>query len=335
MHPSTTDRTLARLLALFAVLALLTASCGSDDDPADADGGTDGSAEETTADGGTEDTAESADGADPADFPVDIDTSTGTITVAERPEAVVSLSPTATEMLFAIGAGDRVVAVDLYSNFPPEAPEGTLDGFSPDLEAILATEPDLVVTQGLPPDVEDGLTATGVVVLTQPPATSFDDTFDQLAELGLATGEVDGAAQANAALRSDIDAVLASLPELDSPVRVFHEIDDSFYTASSDSFIGQVYAEMGFENVADPLDDGSGYPLVDGESIIAADPTLIVFTDQVPYGADDIAARPGWDTMTAVSQGHLVQVDADVASRWGPRIVEFMEAIASAIAVDA
>jgi iron complex transport system substrate-binding protein len=337
----------ARLLALLAIVGLVAAGCGTGDDdgaPTDASGeatveATDGGDDDTPTDGsGDDDTPTDGSGdATPGEgsgFPVEVDSAAGTVTVPERPEAIVSLSPTATEMLFAIGAGDRVVAVDQFSNYPPEAPAGSLDGFNPDLEAILATGPDLVVTQGLPPDIEAGLVAAGTVVLTQPPASSFDDTYDQMAELGLATGEVDGAAEANASLRADVEGVLASLPRPDSPVRVFHEIDDSFYTASSNSFIGQVYAEMGFENVADALDDGSGYPLVDGESIIAADPTLIVYTDQVGYGADEISARPGWETMTAVAQGNLVQVDADVASRWGPRIVEFMEAIAAALLVD-
>lgn len=348
VEPATPSR--RALLALVAVLALLLAACGSGDDAedqtsAEESGAADDSGSEP--DEGGDEVASEGEMADDAGaeedemtgvaaFPVEIDTATGVITVAQRPEAIVSLSPTATEMLFAIGAGDRVVAVDLFSNYPAEVPGGTLDGFSPDLEAILATGPDLVVSQGLTPDIEDGLSAAGVAVLTQPPASSFDDTYDQIGELGLATGNLDEAAEANATLRADINAVLGSLPTLETPVRVFHEIDDSFYTASSNTFIGQVYAEMGFENIADPLDaDASGYPLVDGESIIAADPTLIVFTDQAPYGADEIAARPGWDGLTAVSQGNVVQVDADIASRWGPRIVEFMEAIAATISVDA
>lgn len=335
---TTTARLSARLLALLAVLALLAAACGSDDGGAEtgADSATTEEADtgDDTGTAGDEDGAATGAEAMEAEFPVEIDTSTGTITVPEPPEAIVSLSPTATEMLFAIGAGDRVVAVDLFSNYPPEAPEGTLDGFSPDLEAILATGPDLVVTQGLPADIEAGLTSAGAVVLTQPSATSFDDTYAQLVELGLATGEIDGAAGTVADLRAGVGEILDSMPAAETPVRVFHEVDDSFFTATSNTFIGQVYAEMGFENIADSLDDGTGYPVIDGETIIAADPTLIVFTDQAPYGAEDIASRPGWDTMSAVADGHIVQVDADIASRWGPRIVEFMEAIAATLAVD-
>ncbi len=267
------------------------------------------------------------------DFPREVETAAGTVLIEARPDSIVSLSPTATEMLFAIDAGEQVAAVDLYSNYPPEAPEGTLDGFVPDLEAILADRPDLVVASGLPEDVAAGLGDSGVVVMLMPAAESFADTFDQIAQLGEATGRIDEAAALNAEIRAEIDDVLADLPKTDTPVRVFHEIDDSFYTATSASFIGQVYQTMGFVNIADPLDDGTGFPLIDGESILAADPSLIVFTSQAPYTAEEIAARPGWSGITAVARGNIVQVDADIASRWGPRIVEFMRAIADVVAV--
>ncbi len=332
-------RRLARLAAILTTLALLASACSSDDDVAARDPEPPSSADpasEDTGETGSDDADGAADDAvSDGQYPMEVETSSGTITIEQRPDNIVSLSPTATEILFAIGAGDRVVAVDLFSNYPEEAPEGTLDGFSPDLEAILATAPDLVVASGLPEDVAAGLTGAGVAVMFQPAAASLDDVHDQVAQLGEATGEVDGAAAVNADIRRGVDAVVASLPEQTAPVRVFHEIDDSFYTATSDSFIGQVYAEMGFENIADPLDDGSGFPLVDGESIIAADPSLIVFTDQVGYSADDIAARPGWDGITAVAEGNIVQVDGDIASRWGPRIVDFMEAIAAEVSVSA
>ncbi len=356
-------RRLLGLVAMLMALALTAAACGSDDDTAADDPEAPSSAESESADGeATEDDAmedededeamedaameddamededeamEDDAMADGGEFPINVDTAGGTVTIEAMPERIVSLSPTATEMLFAVGAGDQVVAVDQYSNYPATAPAPTLDGFAPDLEAILANEPDLVVTSGLPEDIEAALTETGVPVMLLPAAASFDDTFDQIAQLGEATGHIDGAAATNADIRAGIDEVIASLPESDSAVRVFHEIDDSFYTATSGSFIGQVYASMGFENIADPLDDGSGFPLIDGESIIAADPSLIVFTSFAPYTAEDIAARPGWDTTSAVTSGNIVQVDADIASRWGPRIVEFMQAIASVLSVDA
>ncbi len=347
-------RRLLGVIAALMALALVASACGSDDtsaadDPeapssaeedADtdaADDDTDGSDDDSAMeDDAMEDDAMEDDAMESGDvFPINVETSAGTVTIEAMPERIVSLSPTATEMLFAIGAGDQVVAVDQYSNFPSDAPAPSLDGFAPDLEAILGNEPDLVVAAFLPEDIGAALTDGGVPVIFLPAAASFDDSYDQIAQLGEATGHIDGAAATNAELRSGIEEVVASLPDSGEAVRVFHEIDDSFYTATSGSFIGQVYASMGFENIADPLDDGSGFPLVDGESIIAADPTLVVFTSQASYSEEDIVARPGWDTMTAVANDNVVQVDADIASRWGPRIVEFMQVIADAISVDA
>lgn len=349
--PERSRRSLIAVAALL-VAAMVAAACGSDDGDTAGDAGEDvagetaaGSDEEepsgpsesaegdgTDADDDSDDTARATS----SGYPREIETTAGPVTVPAPPQRIVSLSPTATEILFAIDAGELVVAVDLFSNHPAEAPTGTLDGFVPDLEAILSEEPDLVVASGLPEDVAAGLADSGVPVILQPAALSFDDTYDQIAQLGEATDRIDEAAAVNGEIRQGIEAVLANLPDSDEPVRVFHEIDDSFYTATSDSFIGQVYATMGFENIADPLDDGTGFPLVDGESIIAADPTLIVFTSQAGYERDDIVARPGWETVTAVASDNVVEVDADIASRWGPRIVEFMEAVAAVLApVDA
>ncbi len=343
------------VLALMMAMTMVASACGSDDAEAGSDPDAPSSADTETEDDAAmddeeadhdgdamddeamdEDAMDDEDAMEETGFPINVDTPSGTVTVEAKPERIVSLSPTATEMLFAIGAGDQVVAVDLFSNYPAEAPEPSLDGFTPDLEAILGSEPDLVVATGLPEDITAALTENGVPVIFNPAAVSFDDIYDQVAQLGEATGNIDGAATVNADIRGGIDAVLGSLPESETPIRVFHELDDSFYSVTSDTFIGQVYQAMGFENVADPHDsDGGGYPLIDGETVIAGMPDVIVFTDQVAYTADDIAARPGWSETPAVANGAIVQVNADIASRWGPRIVEFMETIATALLVGA
>ncbi|MBT8240118.1 MAG: ABC transporter substrate-binding protein [Acidimicrobiia bacterium] len=258
-------------------------------------------------------------------FPVDIDG----VVIAAEPERVVSLSPSATEMLFAIGAGDQVVAADSFSNFPPEAPtQDGLEAFTPNIEAIAAFEPDLLITSF---DPENALvTAFGaldVPVLVQPGALSVDDTYAQIADLGLATGRVDEAARVNADIRDRIDAAIAAGSQSrDEPVRVYHELDDTYFSVSSASFIGDLYSRLGFENVADPADpDGFGFPQLTAEYLIEADPTVIVITDQVGYRVEDVATRPGWDSMTAVQTGNIVQIDADVASRWGPRVADLAE----------
>ncbi len=306
--------------ALLACVALAFASCGSSD--ATSEAGTDTTAPvETTL-------VESSDTTEAATEP-EADAAAG------APARIVSLSSTATEILFAIGAGDQVVAVDSFSNFPAEAPITDLSAFEPNLEAIAAYEPDLVV-YAFDPDGDELATAfdgIGAEAIFQGPAATLDDVYAQIADLGIATGNEDGAAALNAELQSGIDAIVASLPADGEPLRLYHELDENFYSASSNSFIGQLYSLLGVANIADEADvDGFGYPQLNAEYILQSDPEIIVITTEVAYGADDVAARPGWDAMSAVRNGNVVVVDGDISSRWGPRLPEFLQTMADVIA---
>ena len=321
---------LTRPLAFVIAAALLFGACGSDD-TADATGTEADSApaeDSATAEASAAEAASEEETAGSGTFPVTVETSSGALTIGAQPERIVSMSSTATEMLFAIGAGPQVTAVDSLSNYPSDAPITDLSAFEPNLEAIAALEPDLLVL-GFPNDeLETGLADLGVPVLVQAPAAAVDDTYDQIAQLGEATGQLDGAAAVNAEIRAGIEAIVAEVPESSEPVRVYHEIDDTFYSASSASFIGQMYELLGYENIADPADpDGNGFPQLQVDQIIDGDPTLIVYTNAYDYGADDIAGRPGWESLTAVANDNIVEVDADLSSRWGPRIVEFLQLI--------
>jgi iron complex transport system substrate-binding protein len=337
-----------RLLALVLALTLAAAACGDDTD--EAESGSDSSAAESddgstdadsTDDDSTASTAESEDdntaddadddGTTAGDFPVTIESDGGTWTLEAAPERIVSLSPMATEILFAIGAGEQIVAVDEFSNYPPEAPTTDLSGFDPNIEAITGYEPDLVVVVNDANDLIAGLTELDIPVLVSPAPTDIEQGYDEMAALGLATGHVDETAAAVATMRSEMEAAFAEAPEV--AVRVYHELDETFFSASSNGFVGAVYAEMGAENIADEADpDGTGFPQLTEEYIVEADPQVIVITDQVSYTADDVAARPGWDQISAVAAGNIVVVDADVASRWGPRLPQFVSAAAEAFA---
>jgi iron complex transport system substrate-binding protein len=320
----------ARLAALLAAFSLAVAACsGSSDDDiaagADAATGTTAAGDETPTSGEGDDTADA--------FPRVVSTGTDEVTIEARPERIVSLSATATEMLFAIGAGDQVEAVDSFSNYPTEAPTTDLAAFEANLESVAAFDPDLVILGWPNEEIETGLDQVGVPVLVLGAAVTLDDTYAQIAVLGEATGHVDGAMAANDTIRTGIEDVLTRAAASDEPVRVYHELDDTFFSASSASFIGYLYGLLGYENIADPADpDGSGYPQLQVDQIIDGDPTLIVYSDAYDYDADDIAARPGWDVLTAVSDGRIVEVNDDVSSRWGPRVVDFLEAIVEATA---
>lgn len=264
-------------------------------------------------------------------FSVTIESDGGTWTLDSPPQRIVSLSPTATEILFAIGAGSQVVAVDNWSTYPPEAPTTDLSGFDPNIEAITAYEPDLVVISYDANELVGGLTALDIPVFVSASPFDIPGGYGAVAALGAATGHVPEAQEVMETMRADIAEALADAPEV--PIRIYHELDDTHFSVSSNSFIGAVYAELGTTNIADPADpDGYGYPQLTEEYIIEADPELIIITDLLAYSAADVAARPGWDTVTAVRDGNILVVNADIASRWGPRLPQFVAAIVEALA---
>ncbi|HZB59796.1 MAG TPA: ABC transporter substrate-binding protein, partial [Actinomycetota bacterium] len=191
------------------------------------------------------------------------------------PRRIVSLSPTATEMLFAIGAGGQVVAVDSNSNYPAEAPKTELSAYQPNVEAIAGYQPDLVVYSDDPGELKAGLDKLSIPVLQQPAATKLDDTYAQLAQLGKATGHVAEAGQLARTMRAEIERIAAAeRPE--RPLTYYHELDKNLYSVTSKTFIGQLYAQLGMENIADAADkEATGYPQLSAEYVVKADPDLI------------------------------------------------------------
>lgn len=269
------------------------------------------------------------------EFPVTVEADNGSVTIEKRPEAIISLSSTATEMLFDVGAGPQVIAVDDQSNYPAGAPMTDLSGVTPNLEAILSLEPDLVVIFFDPGDLIAGLETVGVPVLSYGAALAIDDVYRQIDAVGMATGNVAGAAASNSSIAAGLEVAVTASGDDGEGVTYYHEISSDFYTATSSTFFGEIYALFGMVNIADSADaDGSvfGYPQISSEYIVTSNPDII-FLANVLYGesAETVAERPGWDVMTAVQSGHIAELDSDVASRGGPRIVEFAESIADSL----
>lgn len=251
------------------------------------------------------------------------------------PERIVSLSPTATEMLFAIGAGDQVVAVDEMSNYPAEAvaKATALSGYTPNVEAIAAYDPDLVVHDGST-DLGAQLDSLGIANWVGAAAMTFDDIYMQIEQLGAATGHVDEAAALVANMRASIDAAVASAPKLATPPRYYHELDPTYFSVTSNTFIGEVYGLFGLRNIADTTEGTTDYPQLSEEFIISQSPDLIFLADSKCCGEtrDSVAQRPGWNATSAVSTGSVFIIDDDIASRWGPRVVDYVELVADAMA---
>lgn len=324
-----------RSAVLLSLPLLVLAACGDDTtEPAAA------TAAPTTADAGSDPAADttvpSPDTSAAAGENAEGDA--GDAGDAAVPSRIVSLSPTATEMLFAIGAGDQVVAVDDQSNFPAEAAAKSTDlsGFEPNVEAIAGYEPDLVIHDGTT-DLSSSLATLDIPDWVGAAATSFDDIYAQIEQLGAATGHVAEAAELVKEMQTDIEAAIASVPDFEVAPSFYHELDPTFYSVNSNTFIGQVYALFGLRNVADTAEGGSDYPQLSAEFLISQDPTLIFLADTKCCGesAETVAARPGWEALTAVANGNVIELDDDIASRWGPRVVEFVQTIADAVTATA
>lgn len=280
------------LLPFLGVFCLISVACGSDD-----------STEQVSVSGGSEN-----------------------VEIAER---IISLSPTATEILFAIGAGEQVIAVDDQSNFPSDAPVTDLSGYTPNVEAIAAYDPDLVVTSYDPGDLVDGLNVLGIKPLIQSAAMTLEDTYSQIIELGELTGHSKEAEKLNKEIQSSVSSVTPS----GNGLTYYHEVDNTLYSTTSKTFLGQLYDLLGLVNIADPADeDGFGWPQLSSEFIVDTDPDLIFLADgDLGESLQTVSSRPGWSSMQAVSEGRVIVLDTDIASRWGPRVVDFLEQVKSAI----
>ncbi len=290
--------------AAIVILALTATACGKSPEPTPP----------TTSDG----------------YPVTV----GSLTLDHRPERIVSLAPALTEMLFAIDAGDQVVAVDSLSNYPADAPITDLSAYTPSAEAIATYSPDLVVLSDDMNGIVAQLTALQIPVYQGDAAVTIDDTYRELEELGTLTGHSHEASALIETMKNDLEKILADVPQRSEPLTYFYELDNTFYTVTSDSFIGSLFSAAGLVNIADEGNADNAYPQLSEERILAADPDLIVLADAYPGGetAQTVAARAGGSTLTAVATGSIVELDTDIASRWGPRVVDLQRAIVDAVA---
>jgi len=268
-----------------------------------------------------------------AAYPVSV----GNLTLTARPERIVSLAPSATEMLFAINAGPQVTAVDDQSTYPTDAPRTDLSGFKPNAEAIAAKDPDLVVISDDLNKIVDQLTKLKIPVFQTPAAKTLDDTYAQIGQLGMLTGHQDEASVLTSQMKSSIDKIVKGVPTRSAPLSYYYELDPTFYSATSKTFIGSIFALFGLVNIADAADaDGSkgGYPQLSQEALLKDDPDMIFLADSkcCQQSAATVKARRGWSGITAVKAGQIAALDDDIASRWGPRVVDLVQSVADAVA---
>ncbi len=244
-------------------------------------------------------------------------------------ERVVAMVPTHTEKVCAVGACDRLVGVDTFSNVPAEvqALPDLGSAFEADVEAIIALEPDLVLTDEYS-GLHEALAPLGIATYVGTPQT-VDEVAEVVREVGALLGR-DAAAEAEVrAMRDAIDAV-AERVEGEARPRVFVELDATPYTVGPTSYLGELLDLAGGANVV-PADLGA-FPLVDPEFVVDADPEVIVLLD-APSGESlaTLAARPGWAAIDAVANGGVVpltQAQVDLLTRAGPRLPEALALLA-------
>jgi iron complex transport system substrate-binding protein len=260
-----------------------------------------------------------------------------TTKIAKKPTKIISLSPSATEILYAIGAGSQILAVDNLSNYPANAPTSEISAFEPNVEAILAKKPDLVllsIDSTKAPQIRNALVKLGIPVLMEKAPATLQDVYAENTLLARVTDRQAGAVKLNASMAKSIKDVLAKAKK-SSKIRIFHELDDTYYSATSNTFIGKVYKSFGVVNIADAASgaDSSGYPQLSAEYLLKSDPQVIFLAD-AQYGvtADSVSKRAGWSQISAVKNQKIVELPADIPSRWGPRLVDFYKLIGASLA---
>ena len=250
-----------------------------------------------------------------------------------KPVRIISLSPSATEILFGIGAGAQVIAVDDNSDFPRNAPFSKLSSFTPNVEAIAAYHPDLVVLQSSATNaatIQMDLEKLKIRVFSEVTPININDAYSEFLALGAATGHPSRAKALVMSMKSQISEILAKARKKAS-FNFFHELDNTLYSADSSTFIGQIYSDFNLVNIADAANSG-GYPQLSAEAVIKANPKAI-FLDDAQYGESlaTVTSRPGWSAISAVKNRHVITLPLDIPDRWGPRIVGFYRFIAQAI----
>jgi iron complex transport system substrate-binding protein len=270
-------------------------------------------------------------------FPITISTPTGRVTIKTRPTRIVSLSSTLTEMLYAVGAGHQVKAVDKYSDYPPSAPRTKLDELSLDVESLIAMNPDLVMVSYPDAQLSAQLARLSIPLLDLPAATNIPEVYAEITDVGEATGHDRQAAAENRHIQRAIATIVASVPRPKKPLTYYWELDPTYYSVTSNTFVGHLLSLLGLKSIADAGSGGvnaaGGYPQLSAEFILRENPDFIFLADTIccHQTAATVAHRPGWSVLRAVRLHHIVLLNDSIASRWGPRIVLLLRAVADAL----
>ncbi|MEW6399664.1 MAG: cobalamin-binding protein [Bacillota bacterium] len=279
--------------------------------------------------------------AQPAPFPLTITDGTGRqVTVPAQPQRIISLAPSCTETVFALGLGSKVVGVDKFSNYPPEAQAlEKVGGFSdPSVEKIAALKPELILGTSMHKKVLPQLEALGIPVVLLDPK-DVDGVLADIQTVGRLTGATEAAGKLASDVRNRItrvkDKIDASVPGDQRPWVYYEVYSEPIMTVGPHTLIHQLIELAGGRNIA--YDAQTDYPEFSSEAIIQRNPAVIIFPSfhgSASLTVDKLKARPGWAAIAAVKNGRVHAIDADIISRPGPRIADAVEELARIIHPD-
>lgn len=295
------------LLALSMALTLVMAACGGEKEPAAGPGPV----------------------TPVYDFPVTVTRSDGrNLTIAQAPQRIASLSPAATEVLYAVGAGPQIVATDLQSDYPAEAANTTkLDAFQPDPESIAGVEADLIIIASNQDDIVEALDRLGETVLFIEVPDTIDGVMGQVWLLARVSGHAEEGGRLAQEMKDRMRAVTDKLADVEEGPRVYHELDNTFFTVAPNSFVGDFYNLLKARNIAEGAP--TAYPQFSQEEILDRDPEVIILADaDAGESPQTVKARPGWGVISAVKNDRIYVIDPDIVSRPGPRVADALEQLA-------
>ncbi|MFB4473184.1 ABC transporter substrate-binding protein [Oceanobacillus caeni] len=311
------------LFLMFFAIGMI-AGCGSEE-PKDAN--TDNNAENT----------EQAEQAGDQAFPVTItDATDQEVTIEKEPEKIVSLIPSNTEIAFALGLGDKVVGVSDNDNYPEEVADiEKIGGMEFNIEKIISLEPDLVLahasSMGSSEEGFQQLRDSGIPVLVVNDATNFNQVYDTIQIIGQVTGTEEEAETIITDMKNEFDDIQAKAEEVADKKSVIFEISPApeIYVGGKNTFMDEILATINADNAIEE----EGWPKVDEETLLGYNPDVIITTygEYTEDAIDQVKERKGWEDVTAVKEDQVFDVQTDLVSRPGPRLVEGVKEVAKAV----
>lgn len=283
-------------------------------------------------------TPETEAGEEALQFPLTIkDVTDNEITLEEAPKAIVSMIPSNTEILYALGLEEKIVGVSDYDNYPEEvASKEKIGGQEFNVEKIISLNPDLVLAHESGLGVGDAgikqLRDAGINVYVVKTAVNFDEVYDTMATIGQATGMTKEADEMVQTMKDEVTAIQEKASSIETKKKVFVEVSPApeIYTAGNNTFMNEMIVMLNAENIAA---DQEGWIMMDPEEIVKRNPDVILTTygNYVPNATEEVLTREGFSTVTAVKNKTVIDVDADTTSRQGPRLTEGLLELAKAI----